>query len=83
MNNGLPKPNLKISIPETNSLSQYSDTELLDWLQSKMREYTGKIICRRSSTGHGWRLHETSKPGGTTDIRQAIINAIEKEAEEN
>ncbi len=59
----------------------YSDTELLDWLQGKLGSYTGKVICRFSCYGRGWRLHETSIAGATDDVRQAIINAINKDKE--
>lgn len=62
---------------------QYSDTELLDFLQSlnDRQKYTGKAILRESSMGRGWRLHETSGAGvehPTNNVRQAIINFMEK-----
>ena len=65
---------------------QYSDTELLDFLQSltDRNVYTGEVILRESSTGRGWRLHETSGIGGefpTNNVRQAIINFMEKQDE--
>lgn len=60
---------------------QYSDTELLDWLQNKLGGYTGKVICRFSCYGRGWRLHETSIAGAVDDVRLAIINAINKDKE--
>jgi hypothetical protein len=58
---------------------KYSDTELLDWLQSKLGSYTGKVICRFSCYGRGWRLHETSIAGAVDDVRLAINDAIDKE----
>ena len=58
-----------------------SDTELLDFLQKKNNEsnYTGLCIFRMSSTGRGWRLHETSKKGASTSVRVAISSAMKKE----
>jgi len=55
---------------------KYTDTELLDFLQelTKDNAYTGKVICRFSSTGRGWRLHESSKDDAIPDVRQAIAN---------
>lgn len=57
------------------------DTKLLDFLQKKNNEsnYTGSCIFRMSSTGRGWRLHETSKVGGNSSVRKAILIAMEKE----
>jgi len=62
---------------------KYSDTEILDWLQSKLalKKYTGKALFRWSVSGRGFRLHETSLPCAVDDVRQAIINAIEQENE--
>jgi len=62
---------------------EYSDTELLDFLQSlnDRQRYTGKVILRESSTGRGWRLHETSSGGNVFSVRQAITNFMEKEDE--
>lgn len=62
-------------------MKKFTDTELLDYLQQKTDEcnYTGKVICRWSITGRGWRLHETSgyKQIANTDVRQAITDFIE------
>lgn len=57
-----------------------ADTELLDFLQQELNKsaYTGKVVCRDSMTNRGWRLHETSRDGGVSDVRQAIINYMEK-----
>lgn len=57
----------------------YSDKFLLDWLDAKSGVYTGKVLFRESETGRGWRLHETSRPGAKTSVREAIIAAIEAE----
>lgn len=59
------------------------DTELLDWLQSKLGSYTGKVLFRWSTSGRGWRLHETSWDGAVPDVRQAIRNAIERERQDS
>ena len=37
-----------------------SDTEMMDWLESRRTNYGLGIIFRYSTTGRGWRLHETS-----------------------
>lgn len=60
---------------------EYTDTELLDYLQKLTDEqnYTGEVILRRSTTGRGWRLHETSWKGAVKDVRLAIIKFIQKE----
>ncbi len=49
-----------------------TDKERLDFLQSHLGEYSGQVICRKSGTGRGWRLHETLQPGAVKDVRQAI-----------
>lgn len=58
---------------------QYTDTELLDFLQelTDREKYTGRVVLRESSTGRGWRLHEISG-SSVCDVRQAIINFMEK-----
>jgi len=55
-----------------------SDTELLDWLQCQnaRHEYTGRCIFRDSTTGRGWRLHETSQEGSFETVRAAIACAM-------
>ena len=59
---------------------QYSDTELLDFLQmlTDRDVYTGEVILRESATGRGWRLHETTVIGRTSNVRQAISDFMEK-----
>jgi hypothetical protein len=51
----------------------YSDKELLDFLQelNDQCSYTGNCALRMSTTGRGWRLHETSSPG-FKNVREAI-----------
>lgn len=46
-----------------------TDKELLDGLQSMS---TSKIICRHSTMGRGWRLHETRKLDSVDNVREAI-----------
>lgn len=59
-------------------MAKFTDTELLDFLQQETdkEDYTGKVVCRFSTTGRGWRLHESSHRGATRDVRQAITNFI-------
>lgn len=63
------------------------DAERLNWLQKQLdkKSYTGKCVFRWSSTGRGWRLHETSDEDGkrfgfipTTYVRKAIDQAMER-----
>ena len=56
-----------------------SDTELLDFLedQNGKSRYTGKCVFRLSTSGRGWRLHETSGAGALGSVRGAIKSAIE------
>lgn len=55
-----------------------TDTELLDFLERLNREkrYTGKCILRLSTTGRGWRLHETSEEAAVSSVREAISRFI-------
>lgn len=61
-------------------LHKPDDTELLDFLQQELdkAEYTGRVVCRKSTTGRGWRLLESSHDDTVSDIRQAIINYMEQ-----
>jgi hypothetical protein len=60
---------------------KYTDTELIDFLerQNKKNRYTGFCMFRISTTNRGWRLHETEAAGSKSNVRSAIIDAIEKE----
>jgi len=58
-----------------------TDTERLDALQELLGEYTGRVICRWSQTGRGWRLHETSSHGNCKDVREAIDQFLDEEKE--
>lgn len=61
-----------------------TDTELLNVLQKLNDEagYTGRCVLRRSITGRGWRLHETSdgEVGTSVSVRQAIELFVNREA---
>ncbi len=59
---------------------KYSDKEMLDFLQVELDKdrYTGMCIFRISTKGRGWRLHETSKEGSISDVRQAIREGMDK-----
>ncbi len=64
----------------------YTDEHLLDWLQSQTKGYGEGWILRQSNTGRDMRLHETpgtpeelSEGRVCTDVRKAIIIAIEKQ----
>lgn len=58
-----------------------TDKQMLDWLeeQNNKARYSGWCICRLSSMGRGWRLHETDPEhsGAVTSVRQAVANAME------
>jgi len=59
-----------------------SDTELLDFLQHLTDQTDFKVKCRWSSTGRGWRLHETTQLNGFDSIREAIDFFLENEIAE-
>jgi len=64
----------------TEESNKPTDTELLDFLQQELDKsaYTGKVVCRKSTTGRGWRLHETSRNCGILDVRQAIADYVKQ-----
>ena len=59
-------------------MQEYTDTELLDFLQklTDEKKYTGKVILRESTNGRGWRLHEHSGEKAVNNVRQAIIGYL-------
>ena len=61
-------------------MREYTDTELLDYLQylTSQKKYTGRVVLRNSMTGRGWRLHETSGYDGIRDVRMAIGNYMQQ-----
>lgn len=52
----------------------FADKARLDKLQAltEKNAYTGSVIMRMSSSGRGWRLHETEQSGADSDVRGAI-----------
>ena len=60
---------------------KHTDKQLLDFLQAKNDEarYTGKCVFRMSTSGRGWRLHESSKKAAKKSVRETIGDAIEGE----
>jgi len=62
---------------------ELTDKDLLDWLDKQTGTYTGKVKFRWSTTGRGWRLHETHQAGSVSTVREAILNAIEEENKDN
>jgi len=54
-----------------------TDKERLDFLQelTNKKAYTGKVVLRKSFTGRGWRLHETSQDGFDS-VREAIDDVV-------
>ena len=54
-------------------IGKWTDKKRLDALQSLLGRYTGKVVCRWSGTGRGWRLHECEPElNGHQDVRDAI-----------
>lgn len=49
-----------------------NDTERLNYLQSLEEGYGAGWILRSSEIGRGMRLHETSAPGASPTVREAI-----------
>ncbi len=49
-----------------------TDTERLDFLDLLTGEYTNRVILRGSTTGRGWRLHESSRQNSHETVREAI-----------
>ncbi len=61
-----------------------NDTERLDFLQELTEKcaYTGRVILRESTTGRGWRLHESGINYAVNSVREAIDN-FKKHKEEH
>ena len=58
--------------------NKITDKQRLDFLQglNNKSDYTGRTVLRESTTGRGWRLHETSGHGAYS-VRDAIDEYIE------
>lgn len=56
------------------------DRKLLNFLEQENNKgrYTGRCLFRLSSTGRGWRLHETEAPEASFTVREAIIDAMDR-----
>jgi hypothetical protein len=54
-----------------------TDTERLDGLQKLLGGYSKKVMCRWSRKGCGWRLHESSDPNASENVRDAIDSFLE------
>lgn len=62
---------------------EFTDRQLLDYLQRRLDEkkYTGLCVLRESTTGRGWRLHETSEVGSVASVREAIARELRQETQ--
>ena len=49
-----------------------TDTDRINGLQLLLGKFTGKVACRWSTTGRGWRLHESSREDAVDSVRAAI-----------
>lgn len=54
----------------------HPDKRRLDFMQKLTDEaaFTGKVVMRDSTTGRGWRIHETDTNTGVKNVREAIDN---------
>jgi len=60
-----------------------TDKERIDYLDSLTGkdQYGGMVVCRMSTTGRGWGLHETTKdwnPESSKTVREAIDQMMEE-----
>jgi len=64
-----------------NNIMSRTDKERLDFLQELTNKgnYTRKVVLRWSTSGRGWRLHETSREDAVADVRIAIDKFIDME----
>jgi len=66
-------------------VTRITDTDRINFLESLLdRPGAGRVICRWSRTGHGWRLHETGTmqkdvKWGHPTVRMAIDDFMAKE----
>jgi hypothetical protein len=58
----------------------HPDEKRIDFLQmlTNRKEYTGRVILRRSDYGRGWRMHESERANAVPDVRQAIDDFMEE-----
>lgn len=57
-------------------MSEITDTERLDWLQAQAIGYGNGWLARESTTGRGFRLHETEHEDAKPTVREAIDAAM-------
>jgi len=62
-------------------MSEPTDKELLDYLQKLTDEskYTGWVVLQQSTTGRGWRLHESDMQPGYGHASLSVRHAIAME----
>lgn len=81
---------IKTTSPVDANEQQFTDTEILDWLEKQKTGYGDGIVFRMSSIGRGFRLHEIGKhkdiitenePQPT--VRKAIELAMNAERKDN
>lgn len=68
--------------PELPTLSEGTDTELLDGLQRLTDKSGFRVVCRWSVTGRGWRLHEDGPiafGSKDNDVREAVADFLNSE----
>lgn len=57
-----------------------TDTEMLNWLEVQRQRnpspYGKGWVARKSDYGRGFRVHETSKLGAFSTVREAIVDAM-------
>lgn len=56
-----------------------TDTERLNALENLLGRYTRRVSCRWSTTGRGWRLHESSRDDAEYSVRLAIDKFLDGE----
>lgn len=69
---------IEYTMIKSSELEESKDKKRLDFLQNNLGSYTGKVICRMSTSGRGWRLHETSLEDAVDSVRKAIDKFIEE-----
>lgn len=62
---------LERAVQQQGRREDFTDTELLDFLDG-ITEGRAGIIARDSTSGRGWRVHETSRAEGHNTVRAAI-----------
>ncbi|MBI5117613.1 hypothetical protein HZA56_14140 [Candidatus Poribacteria bacterium] len=70
--------------PELRALvkAALADSYRLDYLQQLTDDQDeALVIMRDSSTGRGWRLHQTTQEGAVPSVRQALDNYIHSKKE--